>query len=225
MNILSIIPARSGSIGVKDKNITVINNLTLIEHAVIHALKYSESADIVVSTDSNLYLNKVKNLLGHSSKLRPKYLSKSSSKITDVIKYEINKITEINPKKKFDLILLLEPSHFSNRKNIPKAIKLMNTKDLDYCIGVASVPEKYNYKKQLVTSSDRGNISIFNDSMNRQELAPAFIRSGEFYLFKLKNFLKTGQILFGKGELLITNEKFVNIDTEEDLMDLKRKFD
>ena len=38
MNILCIIPARSGSKGIKNKNIQKIKKLTLIEHSFIFAL-------------------------------------------------------------------------------------------------------------------------------------------------------------------------------------------
>ena len=55
MIVLGIIPARSGSKGVKDKNIKKINNKTLIEIAYLKAKKSKIFSDILVSTDSNNY--------------------------------------------------------------------------------------------------------------------------------------------------------------------------
>ena len=53
--IIAIIPARSGSKGIKDKNIKLLNNKPLI-HYSINAAKNSKFIDsIIVSTDSKKY--------------------------------------------------------------------------------------------------------------------------------------------------------------------------
>ncbi len=56
MNILCIIPARSGSKGIKNKNLKKIKkNKTLIELAYDVAKKSKLFDKIIVSTDSNYY--------------------------------------------------------------------------------------------------------------------------------------------------------------------------
>ena len=55
MIVLGIIPARSGSKGVKNKNIKKINNKTLIEIAYLAAKKSKIFTEIIVSTDSDKY--------------------------------------------------------------------------------------------------------------------------------------------------------------------------
>jgi len=60
MNVLAIIPARSGSKGIKNKNIKKINNITLIERAYIVAKKSKIFDKIIISTDSPKYQNLMK---------------------------------------------------------------------------------------------------------------------------------------------------------------------
>ena len=57
MNVLAIIPARSGSKGIKNKNIKKINNVTLIEKAYTVAKKSKIFDQIIISTDSIKYQN------------------------------------------------------------------------------------------------------------------------------------------------------------------------
>ena len=62
MKVLGFIPARSGSKGVKNKNIKKIKGVPLIEFSVFSAIKSMEKGyltDVLLSTDSNHYLNLV----------------------------------------------------------------------------------------------------------------------------------------------------------------------
>ena len=60
MNVLAIIPARSGSKGIKNKNIKKLNKVTLIEKAYAVARKSKIFDQIIISTDSVLYQNLMK---------------------------------------------------------------------------------------------------------------------------------------------------------------------
>ena len=53
--IVALVPARSGSKGVKDKNIQKLNEKTLLELSIEAALASERIQDVYVSTDSELY--------------------------------------------------------------------------------------------------------------------------------------------------------------------------
>ena len=53
--ILVIIPARSGSKGIKDKNIKKIKNKPLLSYSIDYAKKCNLVDEIIVSTDSSKY--------------------------------------------------------------------------------------------------------------------------------------------------------------------------
>lgn len=55
MNILCIIPARSGSKGIPDKNIKLLNNKPLLAWSIIQAQESKHKMKIFVSTDSEEY--------------------------------------------------------------------------------------------------------------------------------------------------------------------------
>lgn len=55
MNNLAIIPARSGSKGLKDKNIKLLNGKPLIAYSIEAAKKSEIYSHILVSTDSERY--------------------------------------------------------------------------------------------------------------------------------------------------------------------------
>ena len=54
-----IIPLRSGSKGLKDKNIRKVNNKSLITHLISKLVKISEIRRIFILTDSKEYKKKI----------------------------------------------------------------------------------------------------------------------------------------------------------------------
>ena len=86
-SILCTICMRSGSKGVKNKNIKLINNKPLMYYTIKQALKSKIFNQIVVSTDSKKIVQvcqKFKNKISISN--RPKRLSSGNTKMIDVIK-------------------------------------------------------------------------------------------------------------------------------------------
>lgn len=52
-NVLCVIPARAGSVGIKDKNLQLIWGIPLVEHSILHALDAGlDPKNIIVSSDS-----------------------------------------------------------------------------------------------------------------------------------------------------------------------------
>jgi CMP-N,N'-diacetyllegionaminic acid synthase len=81
---IAIIPARSGSTGLKNKNVLVIKGKTLIEHAIEFARKL-EVDDIICSTDSEEYALIAKNAGARIVDLRSKFASSGTAMEEDVI--------------------------------------------------------------------------------------------------------------------------------------------
>ena len=89
--IIAIIPARIGSKGIKYKNLKKIGNMTLVERAIRFLKKIKLVNDIAVSTDSP----KIRDIaLKHNvwcKYLRPKSISKDTSKTSEAIYHVIKK--------------------------------------------------------------------------------------------------------------------------------------
>lgn len=91
MNRLLIIPARSGSKRIKNKNIKFFYGKPIINYTISTAKK-SRLFDIIhVSTNSNKILNLVKKLNVNVDFLRPKKLSNDTASLLEVIKFVIEK--------------------------------------------------------------------------------------------------------------------------------------
>ena len=79
MNIITVIPARSGSKSIKDKNIIPYKGKPLIYYSIRAALKSKFINRVIVSTDSNKY-KKISIKLGAEVPfLRPKKYSTDNS--------------------------------------------------------------------------------------------------------------------------------------------------
>ena len=108
MNILCIIPARSGSKGIPDKNIKKFHGKPLLAWTIIQAIKCKYKMKIIVSTDSNKYADIAKEYGAEVPFLRPKEISEDLSTDLEFIKYT-SETLELLHKYKSDIILQLRP--------------------------------------------------------------------------------------------------------------------
>lgn len=212
--LFAIIPARSGSVGVPDKNIAVIGGVPLLAQAFRVARSLPLNVRVIVSTDSEHYLALLRTEGYSDPALRPKELATSGALVIDTVLHELERVKASNE----DLVVLLEPSFFGGRKaNIYQAIERVCHGVVDSCFGVYPVPAAYHHSKQYVLNGDLAQSVGGQANVNRQQLTPAFVRSGEFYLSRV-GLVRAERSLFG-GRLAIfeTAHPFVNIDEPEDM--------
>mgnify|MGYP000946277880 CR=1 FL=1 len=107
-DILWLIPARSGSNSIKDKNIKLLNGKPLIEYRIQTALSLSKNDHVWVSTDSQLYADISVKCGATIPFIRPGLLSTDNASSMDVVLHAMQH-AEIN-NYNFDFICLLEPT-------------------------------------------------------------------------------------------------------------------
>ena len=115
MNVLGIIPARSGSKGIPNKNIKIINDKPLIYYTIKRAKNSKLITDLIASSESKKY-KKIFEKFKVQTILRPKNLSTDNSKIVDVIIYTLKLVEKLN-KKNYNFICLLQPTSPLRKKN------------------------------------------------------------------------------------------------------------
>ena len=127
MKIIAIIPARSGSKSVPNKNIKILNGKPLIAHSIDKVLPIKKINHIIISSDSNKILNsyKIENKRLIFLK-RPKKISLDSSPteltLFHALEFYKNKFFSLP-----DIILTVEPtSPFRNNMSINKAINIID---------------------------------------------------------------------------------------------------
>jgi CMP-N,N'-diacetyllegionaminic acid synthase len=119
LNIVALIPARSGSKGIKDKNIKLYKGLPLLVHSIKIALESEYIDDVYVSSDSEEYNNIAVKYGAKITPLRSKEISDDLSPDIDTFKHFL-KMYENNNLKIPDIIVHLRPT-YPNRN-----LKLLN---------------------------------------------------------------------------------------------------
>ena len=214
-----IIPARSGSKGIPNKNIREINGKSLLLRTFESATKICNIQNICLSTDSQVYYDHV------AKKYTPIFL-KRDSRISgdDALAIEVWKdaINYLNKNHcNYEYSLLLEPtSPFRNidwiKINREKFIKSQD----DLWMSVKETDSKFRIEKQFDLKNDGYISNIFDKSDRfslRQNSRKTYFKDGVFYIAKNDYILQTNKLFAGKIRGLINNYKSINIDTFDDL--------
>jgi len=218
MKTLCIIPARSGSKGVKNKNIKKINGKTLIEHAYDLAMKSNIFEKIVLSTDSKKYLNLLRKKID-TPFLRPKKISQDKTTDIEVLFYEL-RTYEKYYKKKFDYVCLLQPtSPLRTINHLKKSFRKIKNLKADALWTVSKVDSKYHPIKQVYPKK---NFLKYYDKKgkfykSRLDLNKTFIRNGVAYFFSRKAIIQDMTIMPNKTCFFEITDKVANIDDLKDL--------
>jgi len=217
--ILAVIPARSGSKSIKNKNIVKINGIPLINYTIKTALKSSYLTDIVVSTDS---LKIAKIALNAGAKvpfIRPKKLSGDKVLSIHVVLHALKQMEKIM-KKKYDYIVLLQPtSPLRSTNDINLCLKKLLKSKAKSLISVTDVEGNHpNRMKKIIKNKLINYVNLnFEDMRPRQSLPKVYIRNGSIYISKrdliLKNktFAKTKSLAY-----VMPKERSINIDNKVD---------
>lgn len=217
MKILGFIPARSGSKGLKNKNMINFLGRPLIYHTLKIA-KNLNVTDVFVSTDSKKILSYVKKFGIKFNYLRPKKLSNSKSQIVDAVFHGVTWLKK--NKKNYDAVLILQPSNPNrNLREVNKAINFFKNKKIKSLVSVSNA-EEHPYKYFRI----KGNSWDFLEkkkirSLNRQDFPNNYlVEDGNIYLSRL-NFLRKYKkfIIKNKTKLFKSSLKKIDIDTPEDL--------
>lgn len=109
-NVVAIIPARSGSKSVKDKNIRLMNGKPMLAYSIEQALCSASVDRVVVSTDSERYRAIAREYGAEVPFLRPAEISQDSSLDLEVFQHAIRWLRE-NEGCEPELCVHLRPTH------------------------------------------------------------------------------------------------------------------
>jgi CMP-N,N'-diacetyllegionaminic acid synthase len=93
-NIIAIIPARSGSKGVPNKNIMHLDGIPLIAYSIAAALKATLVDRVIVSTDSEEYAELARSYGAETPFIRPKDISGDLATDVEFFKHAIGWLNE-----------------------------------------------------------------------------------------------------------------------------------
>lgn len=225
MRALGIIPARSGSKGIIDKNIQEIHGKPLLSYTLEEAHK-SKLDEVILSTDSKKYQSLIRGTRVKCPILRPEELSTDKALTIDVVHHVLTYLSDLG--ENFDIIMLLQPTcPLRSHKLINTAIEIMmEDMSIDSIVSVVEVGGNHPFRMKRIENNRLINFieQGFEDLRPRQELPKIYIRSGSIYCIRREK-LREFNSLVGKNVYpLIENlEDYANIDTMDDLYLLKAK--
>lgn len=118
---IALVPARSGSERIKDKNIQLVSGKSLLERAAISARECEEISDLYIVTDSPKYENLALSYGCRSLGLRPDHISTSTSSDIDWLKWACERVLTIDSSVSH-YVILRPTSPFRSPKLIKDAI-------------------------------------------------------------------------------------------------------
>jgi CMP-N,N'-diacetyllegionaminic acid synthase len=224
--LLIIIPARSGSIEIKNKNLLVINNKTLINYSYEASNFINEKNKIITcSTDSNKIARICRKFGLREIIIRPKKYSLKFSLDREFVNHVLNYYFKKNLIFKYGLILR-PTSPIRKKKTLQKAYKLFkkNKKYTSMRAIIRSPITPYKmWKKESHSISPIIKTKLKEPyNMPRQKLPITFWQTGNFEFFRINYKNKINSISGKKimGYSISENES-IDIDKKSDLINLK----
>lgn len=216
--ILAIIPARSGSKEIKDKNIKKIKNKPLLSYSINYAKKCNLVDKIIVSTDSLKYANIAKKFGAEVPFLRSKKLAGDKVQDYPFVRECLIK-SENFFKIKFDYVILLRPtSPFRENKLIEKGLKKLHHNKASSSVKSVISTTCHPYRQWKITKKGKLKSIINNvkESYNipRQQLPKIFSSSGDIEVIRRKTIFKGS--VSGNYILPLIVKSSNDIDTMQD---------
>ena len=210
--ILAIIPARSGSKGLKDKNIKNLKGKPLLAYTIEAARACMFFDRVIVSTDSEKYAQIAKNYGADVPFLRTAINSSDNANSWDVAKEVLSKLEE-----KYDVIVWLQPtSPLRTAEDITKAIDLFFEKEADTLFSVCETQHPMFWCNTLDETLSAKDFIKQEFHKPRQQLPKSYTLNGAIYVVKTAC-LKNLNLYSDKGFVYIMDKKHsIDIDTEID---------
>ncbi len=216
MNI-AIIPARSGSKRIKNKNITKFYGKPLIFYTIKTAIKSKLFDKIIVSTDSKI-ISKLSKKYGASIPfMRPKHLSNDHASTMNVINHAVKWLSKKNESAKFYCCIYPTTPLLSSTV-LKDSFKKIRSMKYDYVLSVM----RYSHPIERSFKIDKFNkIKTLNDknlSFKTQNFKSSYFDAGQFYWGTEKSWIRRKKI-FSKSSYayILPTLSAHDIDTYEDL--------
>lgn len=219
--VLAVVPARSGSKSVIDKNIRLINGKPMIAYSIEHGLSSPSIDRVIVSTDSERYASIAKQYGAEVPFIRPAEYATDTALDLDVFKHAISYLKE-HENYVPDIVVQLRPTYpirkIQDIENMIKYLKENPEVDSVRCVAPANeIPYKMWFmdENNILSPIMKEIPECYN--MPRQQLPKVYYQNACIDVFRTsvvtqKNSM-TGDVIAG-----YMMEENYDIDTEDDFL-------
>ena len=212
MNKIAIITARSGSKGLKNKNIIELCGKPMMNYSIEAALQAEKFDRVIVSTDSEAY-GELANEAGAEVVYRGENVSNDTASTFMVIEDLFNKIDT-----NFDYFMLLQPtSPLRNSKHVKEAIELFESRinEFDFLVSV----KEAEHNRLLVNPIEEDlSLKHFDtDFANyRRQSYKDYSPNGAIFIGKPKAYMNRKHF-FGARSIAYRMTAFDSVDVDTEL--------
>lgn len=216
MSSIAIITARSGSKGLRDKNIKELCGKPLLAYSVECALQSGCFDKVFVSTDSSEYAEIAGKFGADASFLRTEKTSGDTAGSWDVVREVIYQFEEQG--EHFDHIMLLQPtSPLRNVADIRSSFALMAEKGANAVVSVCEMEHSPLWSNTLEADLCMDNFRRENFcDVRRQDLPKYYRLNGAIYLVNRKELNQAKMLRHKCYAYIMPAERSIDIDTEFD---------
>ncbi len=220
MKVLAIIPARSGSKSVIDKNIRLINGKPMLAYSIEHAKESKYINRIIVSTDSEKYAKIAREYGAETPFLRPAEYATDSALDYDVFKHAL---TFLKEQENYvpDIVVQLRPTYpIRNVEDIDKMVEMLIQDEEADSIRCIAPAKEIAYKMWRL--QENGEIRpLLNDieeayNMPRQALPDIYYQNACIDVIRTRTITQLYSMSGRKILGYVMNHNY-DIDTEEEL--------
>lgn len=218
MRNLAIIPARSGSKGLKNKNIKLLNGIPLLAYSIMAAQESGMFNEIMVSTDSKEYADIAKKYGASVPFLRSEQLSTDQASSWDVVMEVLNFYRKKGDV--FDTVCLLQPtSPLRKAEDIVGGYNLLDLKEADAVISVCKVEHSPLWCMTLGKDLSLRNFYENLQDLPRQSLPVYYCINGALYIKRV--YYQGGDVYLGIEKIfayIMPRERSIDIDVMLDFI-------
>ena len=217
MRRIAIIPARSGSKGLLNKNVLPLLGKPLMAYTIEAALQ-SNCFDVVfVSTDSQVYADVAIQYGANASFLRSRDNASDIASTWDVVREVIARFREC--RETFDVITLLQPtSPLRNIIDIQNAMKLFDEMHANFVESVCEMEHSPLWSNTLDETLSLKDFIKPEYNMRRQQLPKYYRKNGAIFIIRADN-LEGLEYLYSDGSYayIMPLERSIDIDNKFDM--------
>ena len=208
-NIVALIPARSGSKGVVDKNIMLLGGIPLISYSIVAAKKSKLIDRIIVSTDSEEYAEIARSYGAETPFIRPKDISGDLATDVEFFRHAIDWLQENENFVPEYFVHLRPTTPFRDPKVLDKAIKEFICSDysaLRSCHKMSESSYKtFEVENNIFKRICNGESNIEGSNTARQAFPETYDANGYIDIVRSEMISKHNLIHGSKVKAFITN--------------------
>ncbi|NOX66216.1 MAG: acylneuraminate cytidylyltransferase family protein [Chlorobi bacterium] len=219
-DILAIIPARSGSQRLQNKNILPIAGKPMIVYTIEQALLSRHLEEVFVSTDDQEVADIAIRYGANVPFIRPKELSSNDATIFDVVKHAVEYLK--NSGRFFKYVLLLQPtSPLRESTHIDESIDLLEERNADGIISVCNIDHPLQWVNNLPENKSMvGFLRHDLKSRRSQDYEKLYRLNGAIYIAKVGPLLHNNSFFLESNIYAYVMDRLtsIDVDTDEDLL-------